>query len=91
MKLSNGEADRRSPHQRSPGRLRHLIFIADLSDQAGWRYVEFFTANIRYPHTRHAYPRVCSQFFVSCDQCGLTLTAIWLHDVALDIEKLHDI
>jgi hypothetical protein len=25
--------------------------IADLGDQAGWRYVEFFTAKIRNPHT----------------------------------------
>ena len=29
--------------------------IADLGDAAGWRYVEFFTANIRNPHTRRAY------------------------------------
>jgi hypothetical protein len=26
--------------------------IADAGDAAGWRYVEFFTANIRNPHTR---------------------------------------
>jgi len=26
--------------------------IADLGDQAGWRYVEFFTANIRIRATR---------------------------------------
>ena len=37
--------------------------IADLGEQAGWRYVEFFTANIRNPHTRRAYARACSQFF----------------------------
>ena len=37
--------------------------IADLGDQAGWRYVEFFTANIRNPHTRRAYARACSRFF----------------------------
>jgi hypothetical protein len=24
--------------------------IADLGDEAAWRYVEFFTANIRNPH-----------------------------------------
>ena len=28
--------------------------IADAGDDAGWRYVEFFTANIRNPHTRRA-------------------------------------
>jgi hypothetical protein len=26
--------------------------IADLGDEAAWRYVEFFTANVRSPHTR---------------------------------------
>jgi hypothetical protein len=26
-------------------------------DAAGWRYVEFFTANIRSPNTRRAYSR----------------------------------
>jgi hypothetical protein len=29
--------------------------IADLGDEAAWCYVEFFTANIRNPHTRRAY------------------------------------
>jgi hypothetical protein len=37
--------------------------IADLGEQAGWRYVEFFTANIGNPHTRRAYARACGQFF----------------------------
>jgi hypothetical protein len=32
-------------------------------DQAGWRYVEFFTANINNDHTRRAYARACSRFF----------------------------
>jgi hypothetical protein len=46
-------------------------------------YVEFFTANIRNPHTRRAYARAraCSQFFGSSEQRGLTLTAIRPHDV----------
>jgi hypothetical protein len=26
-----------------------------IADAAGWRYVEFFTANIRNPNTRRAY------------------------------------
>ena len=37
--------------------------IADLGDDASWRYVEFFTANIRNPHTRRAYARACARFF----------------------------
>jgi site-specific recombinase XerD len=62
--------------------------IADLGDQVGWRYVKFFTANIRNPHTCRAYARACSQFFGWCEQRGLTLTAIRPHDVATYIEQL---
>jgi hypothetical protein len=29
--------------------------IADAGDAAGWRYVEFFTDNIRNQHTQRAY------------------------------------
>jgi len=42
--------------------------IADLGDQAGWRYVEFFTATIRNPLTRRAYARACSRFFGWCER-----------------------
>jgi site-specific recombinase XerC len=62
--------------------------IADLGDQAGWRYVEFFTANIRNPHTRRAYARACARFFAWCEQRALTLAAIRPHDVATHIEQL---
>jgi site-specific recombinase XerD len=57
-------------------------------DQAAWRYVEFFTANIRNPHTRRAYSRACARFFAWCEQRGLTLAAIRPHDVATYIEQL---
>jgi hypothetical protein len=50
--------------------------IADAGDAAGWRYVEFFTANIRNPNTRRAYTRACSRFFAWCGDCKLTLTTI---------------
>jgi site-specific recombinase XerD len=62
--------------------------IAELGDQAGWRYVEFFTANIRNPHTRRAYARACAQFFGWCERRGLTLSAIRPHDVATYIEQI---
>jgi hypothetical protein len=62
--------------------------IADLGDQAGWRYVEFFTANIRNPHTRRAYARACARFFAWCEQRGLALSAIRPHDVATYVEQL---
>ena len=49
------------PHE---GHRRSAVpaLIADAGDLAGWRYVEFFTANIRNPNTRRAYARACSQF-----------------------------
>ena len=62
--------------------------IADLGDAAAWRYVEFFTANIRNPHTRRAYARACSRFFAWCEDRGLTPAAIRPHDVGTYIEQL---
>jgi site-specific recombinase XerD len=68
----------------------HVVpaLIADAGDAAGWRYVEFFTANIRNPHTRRAYARACAKFFAWCEERGLTLTAIRPHDVGSWIELL---
>jgi len=62
--------------------------IAAAGDAAGWRYVEFFTANIRNPNTRRAYARACGRFFAWCEGRGLTLTTIRPHDVATYIETL---
>jgi hypothetical protein len=45
--------------------------VADLGDQANWRYVEFFTANINNDHTRRAYARACAGVFGWCDRRGL--------------------
>jgi hypothetical protein len=44
--------------------------IANAGDTAGWRYVEFFTANINNDHTRRAYARACSRFFAWCENRG---------------------
>src|SRR5271166_3833458 len=62
--------------------------IADLGDTAGWRYVEFFTANINNDHTRRAYARACSRFFAWCENRGLSLTAIRPFDVAAWVKDL---
>ncbi len=62
--------------------------IADAGDPAAWRYIEFFAANIRNPHTRRAYARACSRFFGWCETRGLTLAAIRPFDVAVWIEQL---
>ena len=68
----------------------HVVpaLIADAGENAGWQYVEFFTANIRNPHTRRAYARACSQFFAWCEERGLTLTIIRPFDVAAWVEQL---
>jgi len=70
----------------------HLVpaLIADAGEKASWRYVEFFTANIRNPHTRRAYARACSRFFAWCEDRGLTLTAIRPFDVAAWVEYLQE-
>jgi site-specific recombinase XerD len=74
--------------QRAPNVVPALI--ADLGDEAAWRYVEFFTANIRNPHTRRAYARACARFFAWCDDRGLISAAVRPHDVATYIEQLQD-
>jgi site-specific recombinase XerD len=62
--------------------------IADAGDAAGWRYVEFFTADICNPHTRRAYSRACGRFFAWCEDRGFTITVIRSHDVAAWVEEL---
>ena len=64
--------------------------IAVLGDQASWRYVEFFTANIHNDHTRRAYARACGRFFAWCEQRGLALTAIRPFDVAAWVKELDE-
>jgi site-specific recombinase XerD len=60
--------------------------IADAGESASWRYVDFFTSNIRNPNTRRAYTRACHTFFAWCDERGLSLTTIRPYDVATYIE-----
>lgn len=61
--------------------------ITDAGDQASWRYIDFFTANIRNPNTRRAYARACATFFAWCDERGLSLTTIRPFDVSTYIES----
>ena len=66
------------------------VIVASLGDQASWRYIEFFAANIRNPNTRRAYARACSRFFGWCEDRGLTLTRIRPFDVGEWIEQLQE-
>jgi len=68
---------------------RHLMppLVADAGEAAAWRYIDFFTGNIRNPNTRRAYARACGQFFAWCETRGRTLTTIRPIDVSTYIES----
>ncbi len=68
----------------APGLIPALISAA--GEQASWRYVDFFTANIRNSNTRRAYARACGTFLAWCDGRGLSLATIRPYDVSLYIE-----
>jgi len=80
------------PPGRRPGAARRRLFgavlIAQEGERAGWRYVEFFTANIRNPNTRRAYARACIRFFAWCKNRGLMLATIRPFDVVAWVEGL---
>ena len=56
--------------------------------QAAERTVEFFTAQIRNPHTRAAYAAAVTRFFTWCDARGLELAQISPIAVATYIEEM---
>ena len=60
--------------------------IAAAGETAAWRYIDFFTANIRNPNPRRAYARACGQFFAWCETRGRTLGIIRPIDVSTYIE-----
>ena len=52
--------------------------IAASGPRASCRFLEFFTAQIRNPHTRRAYARAAAEFFAWLAAKGVTLT---LHEI----------
>ena len=44
-------------------RLSAPVLVAAAGDRASYRFLEFFTAQIRNPHTRRAYARAATEFF----------------------------
>ena len=56
--------------------------------QAAERTVEFFTAQIRNPHTRAAYGTAVTRFFTWCDAGGLALAQLSPIAVATYIEEM---
>ena len=57
--------------------------------QAAERTVEFFTAQIRNPHTRAAYAAAVTRFFTWCDARGLALAQLSPIAVATYIDEMH--
>jgi len=44
--------------------------IARAGEKAAWRFIEFFTANIRNENTRAAYAQAVREFFSWCEALG---------------------
>lgn len=63
------------------------LFV-DAGEKAAYRFVEFFTANIRNPNTRAAYYRAVTRFTGWCERRGIGLTQVNSFLVAGYIEQL---
>jgi site-specific recombinase XerD len=61
--------------------------VAAAGERAGMRFLEFFAANIRNPHTRRAYVRAAEEFLGWCADAGVpSITAVQSVHVATWIE-----
>ena len=45
--------------------------VAAAGERASMRFLEFFAANIRNPHTRRAYARAADEFLAWCASAGV--------------------
>jgi site-specific recombinase XerD len=63
--------------------------VATAGEQAGRRFFQFFTSNIRNQHTRRAYARAVSEFIAWCDQYRVpSIADVQPEHVAAYIEQL---
>src|SRR5437762_10712259 len=63
------------------------VLVAVAGERASMRFLEFFAANIRNPHTRRAYYRAAEEFLTWCADAGLaSITAVQPVHVATWIE-----
>ena len=68
---------------------RAPALVAAAGARASYRFLEFFTAQTRNPHTRRAYARAATEFFAWLEARGVTqLAAIESVHVATYIEQL---
>jgi hypothetical protein len=68
---------------------RAPALVAAVGERASYRFFEFFTAQIRNPHTRRTYARAAQEFFAWLEARGVTqLTAIESVHVAAYVEPV---
>ena len=70
------------------GEIRLPVVIEQAGERARRRFVEFFTAEIRNPHTRKAYARVAGRFLAWCADRSLALEQLEPILVASYVEEL---
>jgi site-specific recombinase XerD len=63
------------------------VTIIRAGENAAWRFLEFFTANIRNRNTRLAYARAIGQFFHWCERRRIRLEQIHPSLIAAYIEQ----
>lgn len=63
--------------------------VAAAGDRAAYRFLEFFTAQIRNPHTRRAYARAVGEFCAWLESQGLpSIAAVTSVHIAAYVEEL---
>ena len=71
------------------GTVLHLPAVIDQAgERARRRFVEFFTAEVRNPHTRKAYARAAGRFLSWCERRSLSLEQLEPFLVASYVEEL---
>jgi integrase/recombinase XerC len=68
---------------------KSIALIAEAGERAELRFLEFFTANIRNPHTRRAYAQAACEFLTWCETAGVpSIAAVQPMHVAAYVEQL---
>src|SRR4028118_1321825 len=66
-----------------------LTVVGNAGDRAAYRFLEFFTAQIRNPHTRRAYVRAVGEFCAWLEAHGVSsIAAVGSIHVAAHVEEL---
>jgi site-specific recombinase XerC len=72
---------------RRPAGIAVPALVAAAGERAGMRFLEFFAANVRNPHTRRAYARAAEEFLAWCADADVaSIAAVQPVHVATCIE-----